>query len=53
MPFLPRGVVDGDFLPDDPQVLLENGLFYQVPLMIGNTDAEGILVADIGYLIFV
>ena len=31
----------------DPNELFENGQFNRVPLMIGNTNAEGILVADV------
>jgi carboxylesterase type B len=58
VPFLPRGSIDislaGDqaMLPGDPKDLFENGQFNRVPLMIGNTNAEGILVADVvlGYL---
>ena len=34
-------------LPGDPKYLFENGQFNRVPLMIGNTNAEGLLVADV------
>lgn len=47
VPFLPRGSIDGVMLPGDPQELLENGQFNRVPLIIGNTDKEFILIADI------
>ena len=45
------GAIDGSFsldpiLPEDPETLFRNGKFHQVPLIIGNTDAEGILLAD-------
>ena len=33
-------------LPGDPETLFRSGQFNQVPLIIGNTDAEGILLAD-------
>ena len=51
-PFLPRGSLDGHIsndpiLPDTPQKLLENGDFTKVPLIIGSTDLEGILIGDI------
>ena len=45
------GAIDGSLsldpiLPEDPETLFRNGKFHQVPLIIGNTDAEGILLAD-------
>ena len=45
------GAIDGSLsqnpiLPDDPETLFKNGKFHQVPLIIGNTNAEGILLAD-------
>jgi len=51
VPALPRGAIDGGLsedpiLPGDPESLFKSGQFNQVPLIIGNTDAEGILLAD-------
>ena len=45
------GAIDGSLsldpiLPEDPEAMFRNGNFHQVPLIIGNTDAEGILLAD-------
>ena len=37
---------DDPMLPGDPETLFRSGQFNQVPLIIGNTDAEGILLAD-------
>ena len=34
-------------LPGDPQDLFKNGQFNRVPLMIGNTNAESILFAEV------
>ncbi len=31
----------------DPKLLMESGQFHRVPIIMGNTDAEGILVADV------
>ena len=55
-PFLPRGSVDGGLsedpiLPEDPGNLFETGRFHQVPLLIGSTNMEGILMGDIFALI--
>ena len=49
--FVITGAIDGSLsldpiLPEDPETLFRNGKFHQVPLIIGNTDAEGILLAD-------
>ncbi|XP_060095202.1 cholinesterase-like isoform X4 [Heteronotia binoei] len=38
-PFMPT--TDGDFLPDDPQKLVESGHFQSKPIMIGTTSDEG------------
>ena len=52
-PFIPRGSVDGSLgcdnpiLPEDPNELLETGQFHRVPIIIGATNAEGIIVADV------
>ena len=51
-PFLPRGAVDqhistDPILPDSPQHLFETGDFTKVPLIIGSTDLEGILIGDV------
>ncbi|XP_060095203.1 acetylcholinesterase-like [Heteronotia binoei] len=40
-PFIPT--TDGDFLPDDPQKLVESGHFQSKPIMIGTTSDEGSL----------
>ena len=40
------GLSDEPILPGDPESLFKSGQFNQVPLIIGNTDAEGILLAD-------
>ena len=49
--FFITGAIDGSLsldpiLPEDPEAMFRNGNFHQVPLIIGNTDAEGILLAD-------
>ncbi len=50
--FFPRGSVDScltddPVLPEDPELMFKNGDFHQVPLMIGATDAEAILVGEV------
>ncbi|XP_077180790.1 cholinesterase-like [Paroedura picta] len=39
LPFVPT--TDGDFLPDDPQKLVESRRFQSKPIMIGTTSDEG------------
>ncbi|XP_048339076.1 acetylcholinesterase-like [Sphaerodactylus townsendi] len=39
LPFVPT--TDGDFLPDDPQKLVESRRFHAKPIMIGTTSDEG------------
>ncbi|XP_015263440.1 PREDICTED: cholinesterase-like [Gekko japonicus] len=39
LPFVPT--TDGDFLPDDPQKLVESRCFQSKPIMIGTTSDEG------------
>ncbi|XP_077180758.1 cholinesterase-like [Paroedura picta] len=39
LPFIPT--TDGDFLPDDPQKLVESRRFQSKPIMIGTTSDEG------------
>ena len=50
--YLPRGSVDGGLsedpvLPRDPEESFRTGQFNQVPLLIGATNGEGILIGEI------
>lgn len=42
-------VVDGDFIPDAPQVLVKEGRFKSVPIMLGSTLDDGALATVIRY----
>ncbi|XP_041047645.1 pyrethroid hydrolase Ces2e-like [Carcharodon carcharias] len=39
---IPALVVDGHFLPDDPQKMFQNGMFQKIPYLIGVTTEEAV-----------
>ncbi|GCB81049.1 hypothetical protein scyTo_0022109, partial [Scyliorhinus torazame] len=40
---IPALIVDGHILPDDPRSMFQNGMFQNIPYLIGVTTAEGVL----------
>ncbi|XP_055461179.1 neuroligin-4, X-linked isoform X2 [Psammomys obesus] len=39
-------VIDGDVVPDDPQILMEQGEFLNYDILLGVNQAEGVALAD-------
>ncbi|XP_078066572.1 uncharacterized protein ces2b [Mustelus asterias] len=39
---IPALIVDGHFLPDDPQSMFQNGMFQKIPYLIGVTTEEAV-----------